>query len=81
MIDVNVYQEHIFHTKCKLKEFDLNNYLFGYTQEKLSVKEREEITKKLKTEMDEIFYGKNMNHGSIEEDLDDNSFQRTTNNS
>lgn len=81
MIDVNVYQEHIFHTKCKLKEFDLNNYLFGYTQEKLPVKEREEITKKLKTEMDEIFYGKNMNHGSIEEDLDDNSFQRTTNNS
>ncbi|MBO1580677.1 MULTISPECIES: adenosylmethionine decarboxylase [Bacillus] len=74
MIDVNVYQEHIFHTKCKLKEFDLNNYLFGYTQEKLSVKEQEEITKKLKTEMDEIFYGKNMNHGLIEEDLDDNSF-------
>ncbi|PFK31207.1 adenosylmethionine decarboxylase [Bacillus cereus] len=74
MIDVNVYQEHIFHTKCKLKEFDLNNYLFGYTQEKLSIKEQEEITKKLKTEMDEIFYGKNMNHGLIEEDLDGNSF-------
>ncbi|EEL50549.1 S-adenosylmethionine decarboxylase alpha chain [Bacillus cereus Rock3-44] len=74
MIDVNVYQEHIFHTKCKLKEFDLNNYLFGYTQEKLSVKEQEEITKKLKTEMDEIFYGKNMNHGLMEEDLDGNSF-------
>ncbi|PHF35742.1 S-adenosylmethionine decarboxylase, partial [Bacillus pseudomycoides] len=50
---------------------DLNNYLFGYTQEKLSVKEQEEITKKLKTEMDEIFYGKNMSHGLIEEDLDD----------
>ncbi|PEY38372.1 adenosylmethionine decarboxylase [Bacillus cereus] len=81
MIDVNVYQEHIFHTKCKLKEFDLNNYLFGYTQEKLSVKEQEDITTKLKTEMDEIFYGKNMNHGLIEEDLDDNSFQETINNS
>ncbi|MDC2864365.1 adenosylmethionine decarboxylase [Bacillus sp. BP-3] len=68
MIDVNVYQEHIFHTKCKLKKFDLNNYLFGYTQETLSVDEQQEITKKLKLEMDEIFYGKNMNHGSIEED-------------
>ena len=68
MIDVNVYQEHIFHTKCKLKNFDLNNYLFGYTQETLSVDEQQEITKKLKLEMDEIFYGKNMNHGSIEED-------------
>ncbi|PGE94779.1 adenosylmethionine decarboxylase [Bacillus pseudomycoides] len=70
MIDVNVYQEHIFHTKCKLKEFDLNNYLFGYTQEKLSVKEQEEITKKLKTEMDEIFYGKNMSHGSMGESFE-----------
>ncbi|MEI4828294.1 adenosylmethionine decarboxylase [Bacillus sp. FJAT-53711] len=68
MIDVNVYQEHIFHTKCKLKKFNLNNYLFGYTQETLSINEQEEITKKLKLEMDEIFYGKNMNHGSIEED-------------
>lgn len=68
MIDVNVYQEHIFHTKCKLKKFDLNDYLFGYTQEALSVDEQQEITKKLKLEMDEIFYGKNMNHGSIEED-------------
>ncbi|MEH7464299.1 adenosylmethionine decarboxylase [Bacillus thuringiensis] len=68
MIDVNVYQEHIFHTKCKLKNFDLNNYLFGYTQETLSVDEQQEITMKLKLEMDEIFYGKNMNHGSIEED-------------
>ncbi|MCP1123888.1 adenosylmethionine decarboxylase [Bacillus sp. 3103sda1] len=67
MIDVNVYQEHIFHTKCKLKEFDLNNYLFGYTQETLSINEQEEITRKLKVEMDEIFYGKNINHGSIEE--------------
>ncbi|HDX9577342.1 TPA: adenosylmethionine decarboxylase [Bacillus pseudomycoides] len=68
MIDVNVYQEHIFHTKCKLKNFNLNNYLFGYTQETLSVDEQQEITKKLTLEMDEIFYGKNMNHGSIEKD-------------
>lgn len=71
MIDVNVYQEHIFHTKCKLKKFDLNNYLFGYTQETLSVDEQQEITKKLKLEMDEIFYGKNMNHGSIEENTNE----------
>ncbi|HWO75207.1 MAG TPA: adenosylmethionine decarboxylase [Bacillus sp. (in: firmicutes)] len=61
MIDVNIYQEHIFHTKCKLKEFDLNNYLFGYTKDKLDQSEQEEITAKLQLEMDEIFYGKNMN--------------------
>jgi S-adenosylmethionine decarboxylase len=60
MIDVNVYQEHIFHTKCQLREFDLNNYLFGYTKDTLDAGEQKEITERLKTEMDEIFYGKNM---------------------
>ncbi|CAM4013833.1 adenosylmethionine decarboxylase [Paenibacillus alkaliterrae] len=60
MIDVNIYQENVFHTKCKLKQFDLNNYLFGYTKESLTALEQEEITGKLKTEMDEIFYGKNI---------------------
>lgn len=63
MIDVNVYQENIFHTKCKLREFDLDNYLFGYTKEKLHSEDRDMITNKLKTEMDEIFYGKNITHG------------------
>jgi S-adenosylmethionine decarboxylase len=65
MIDVNVYPDNIFHTKCKLKKFDLNNYLFGYTKEKLTEKEAEEITERLNLEMDEIFYGRNMNNGSM----------------
>jgi len=60
MIDVNVYQENIFHTKCKLKQFDLNNYLFGYTKDMLSQEEQEEVEARLKVEMDEIFYGKNI---------------------
>jgi S-adenosylmethionine decarboxylase len=63
MIDVNVYQENIFHTKCKLKQFDLDNYLFGYTKDKLPVREQEGITKRLMMEMDEIFYGKNISNG------------------
>lgn len=63
MIDVNIYQEHIFHTKCKLKQFDLDNYLFGYTKEKLSQQEQRSIERKLKIEMDEIFYGKNITNG------------------
>lgn len=67
MIDVNVYQENIFHTKCKLKDFDLNNYLFGYSKEKLHPDDVEEITERLTTEMDEIFYGKNINQGSAGE--------------
>lgn len=61
MIDVNIYQEHTFHTKCKLREFDLNNYLFGKTVDDLSPEEEKEITRLVKHEMDEIFYGKNIN--------------------
>lgn len=68
MIDVNIYQENIFHTKCKLKEFDLNNYLFGFTKDTLDDSERYEITDKLTTEMDEIFYGKNINFGYRDKD-------------
>lgn len=60
MIDVNVYQENIFHTKCKLKKFDLDNYLFGYKKDTLSAEEQASITRKIMIEMDEIFYGKNM---------------------
>lgn len=63
MIDVNVYQENIFHTKCKLRAFDLDNYLFGYTTKELSVEEEKRITDALKWEMDEIFYGKNIDGG------------------
>ncbi len=60
MIDVNVYQENIFHTKCKLKTFDLDNYLFGITQKNLHAGEKKRITDKLVREMDEIFYGHNV---------------------
>lgn len=71
MIDVNVYQENIFHTKCRLREFDLNNYLFGYTKDKLSSAEEQAITRRLKTEMDEIFYGTNTRDGEPEEEGDE----------
>lgn len=60
MIDVNVYQENIFHTKCKLREFDLDNYLFGKKKDQIPQNEQSIITEKLKLEMDEIFYGKNI---------------------
>lgn len=59
MIDVNVYQENIFHTKMLLKEFDLDNYLFGTAKTNLSPKERRKIKQRLRKEMLEIFYGRN----------------------
>ncbi len=72
MIDVNVYQENIFHTKCKLKNFDLDNYLFGYTKDDLHPGEAKMIVKKLQKEMNEIFYGTNVEDAMVKiEDYDE----------
>ncbi|HWR40096.1 MAG TPA: adenosylmethionine decarboxylase [Patescibacteria group bacterium] len=60
MIDVNVYQENIFHTKMILKEFDLDNYLFGTAKRELIPGEKKKIKQRLKKEMAEIFSGKNI---------------------
>ncbi|MTH51894.1 adenosylmethionine decarboxylase [Bacillus mangrovi] len=60
MIDSNIYQERIFHTKCKLKEFDLNNYLFGYSKDSLTEAEQKDITDKITGEMNEIYFGRNI---------------------
>ena len=60
MIDVNVYQENIFHTKMMLKDFDLDNYLFGITEAELSEREIKQIKHQLRQEMTEIFYGRNL---------------------
>jgi S-adenosylmethionine decarboxylase len=68
MVDINVYQENIFHTKCKLREFDLDNYLFGYTKDSLSPEEREEITERILAEMEEIVSGVTLHSGTIFED-------------
>lgn len=58
MIDVNVYQENIFHTKMMLKETELENYLFE-KECNLSAEQKIEIEKKVHKEVTEIFYGRN----------------------
>lgn len=60
MIDVNVYQENIFHTKMRLKDFDLENYLFGDAKEDLTTVEKRQIRARVNKEMLEIYYGRNM---------------------
>jgi len=60
MIDVNVYQENIFHTKMVLKEFELDNYLFGTGEANLTAREKKTITKQVHREISEIFYGRNI---------------------
>ena len=63
MLDVNVYQENIFHTKMVLKEFDLDNYLFGVDVDDLSPKEQRTIAHKIRREVMEIYYGRNISRG------------------
>lgn len=63
MIDVNVYQEHIFHTKMLVKEYDLDNYLFDLHPDELDEKEVVVIDQMLQREMAEIFYGRNLRRG------------------
>ena len=60
MIDVNVYQENIFHTKMHLKDFDLDTYLFEEKARNLSFKERMRVEALLKREIEELFHGRNL---------------------
>ena len=60
MVDVNVYQENIFHTKMILKELELDNYLFGVDASELKPAKQKKIHQQLQNEMLEIFYGRNI---------------------
>jgi S-adenosylmethionine decarboxylase len=60
LIDMNIYQSNIFHTKMKLKDIKLDNYLFEIEEEDLTKEERQNIINKLDKEMTEIFYGINL---------------------
>jgi S-adenosylmethionine decarboxylase len=59
-VDINISQENLFHTKMVLKDFVLDNYLFGATAKKLNRQERQKVKDSLKREMTEIFYAKNL---------------------
>lgn len=60
MIDVNVYQENIFHTKMMLKDLDLDTYLFDMDAEDLDPAEAKRIRRLVEREIREIFYGRNI---------------------
>ncbi|GLC30024.1 S-adenosylmethionine decarboxylase proenzyme [Clostridium omnivorum] len=60
LIDMNIYQSNIFHTKMKVKDMNLDNYLFEIKEEDLSENEKQDIIEKLDREMTEIFYGINV---------------------
>ena len=60
MLDVNVYQENIFHTKMHVKEFDLDTYLFEEKAKNLSFKDRSRVEIQLRREIEELFHGRNL---------------------
>lgn len=60
VVDINVYQANIFHTKMLIKEIDLQNYLFNTDVYELPPKKRLAITDSLRKEMIEIFSGANI---------------------
>ena len=63
MVDVNVYQDNIFHTKMMLKAFNLGSYLFGVDVDAVSAREQKTISDKIRREMLEIFHGRNITRG------------------
>jgi S-adenosylmethionine decarboxylase len=60
MVDVNIYQENLFHTKMVIKHFRLDDYLFCVKAKDLSEREHQRIEKLLRRELTEIFYGRNL---------------------
>lgn len=60
MMDVNIFQENTFHTKMIKKELDFNEYLFGEGAKGMTPEEREDIEQRIRKEMLEIYYSRNM---------------------
>ncbi len=69
MLDVNVYQENLFHTKMVVNEFRLDDYLFCIRSSQLSDKDQARIRRLVRREMMEIFYGRNLSREPGEADL------------
>jgi len=59
-MDVNIYQENIFHTKMMLKDFNLNSYLFGITENDLQPQDKKAVVQRLQREITEIYNGTNI---------------------
>ncbi len=60
MVDVNVYQENLFHTKMVLKHFQMDDYLFCIEEKDLHEPDKRHIEQLLRRELSEIFYGCNL---------------------
>jgi len=60
LVDTNVYQENLFHTKMMLKDINVDDYIFGAGPKKLRSRDKVNIKKMLLKEMAEIFFRENI---------------------
>lgn len=60
VVDINVYEANLFHTKMMVKDIDLQNYLFKTDVYELPPRTRLPIMDSLRREMIEIFSGRNI---------------------
>lgn len=60
VVDINVYESNLFHTKMMIKDIDLQNYLFKTDVYELPPQVRLGIMDSLRKEMIEIFSGRNI---------------------
>ena len=60
VVDINVYEANLFHTKMMEKDIDLQNYLFKTDVYELPPRTRLSIMDSLRREMIEIFSGRNI---------------------
>ena len=58
--DLNIVSDNIFHTKMMLKDFKLENYLFGTDAEKLKNKDKQKVRELVSRETREIFECRNI---------------------
>jgi S-adenosylmethionine decarboxylase len=61
--DINIVSDNIFHTKMMLKNFKLEEYLFGPESENLGPSTRNRLRTMLKKEIQEIFECRNIYEG------------------
>lgn len=61
-VDINVYQEYLFHTKLVWNKVDLDRYLFGGKAAKKDLDQaaRRRIKRRLRKEINEIYHGRSM---------------------
>ena len=59
MVDVNVYQHNLFHTRMMLMDFNPDDYLFAVNAADIAEEDCKAIEQEIYKEMEEIFYGEN----------------------